>query len=112
MFLVVLHDPLLHLGVLVGHEFVAGQVRVVGIVLGHEVPAFGLDDVAGHQGGGVVVALHQALGEVPFDLEAEEVPRVLLLELAGIGGVEFYAEIEERVDEGEAQLAGNGFLEV
>ena len=33
-----------------------------------------LDDVGGHEGGGVVVALEVARGEVTLDLEAEEVP--------------------------------------
>ena len=33
-----------------------------------------LDDVGGHEGGGVVIALEVARGEVTLDLEAEEVP--------------------------------------
>ena len=33
-----------------------------------------LDDVGGHEGGGVVIALEVTRGEIALDLEAEEVP--------------------------------------
>lgn len=71
-----------------------------------------LNDVARHQGGGVVVALQKTVGQVAFDLEAEEVTGELLLELGRIRGVELYAEPEERVDQRQPHLTANWFLEI
>lgn len=108
----ILHDPPLHLLILMRNELITRQIRVIWIVLSHVIPTFRLDDVAGHKGGGVVIALHQPLREVPFHLEAEEVPGVFLFQLAWIGRVELHAEIQKGVNQGETQLTGNGFLQI
>jgi hypothetical protein len=110
--LVVLHDLALHLLVLLRDELVARQVSVVGVVLRNVVPALRLHDVARHQSCRVFVALHQPLRQVPLHLEAEQVPRELLLELARIWGVEFDAEVEQGVDQRQTQLSRDGFLQV
>lgn len=110
--LVVLHDAPLHLVVLVRHELVAGQVGVVGVVLGDVVAALGLHNVAGHEGGGVVVALQVAVGEVSLHLETEQVAGVLLLQLAGVGRVELDAEVEQRVDQRQSKLTRHWLLQV
>lgn len=112
VFLVVLHDAPLHLVVLVRHKLVAGQVGVVGVVLGDVIAALGLYNVTGHKGGGVVVALQVAVGEVALHLEAEQVTCVLLFQLAGVGRVELDAEVEQRVDQRQSQLTGHWLLQV
>ena len=71
-----------------------------------------LNYIAGHEGGSVVVALQQALGEVALYLQAEQVARELLLELRRIRRVELDAEPEERIDQRQPHLPANWFLEV
>lgn len=100
MLLVALHDPSLHRLILIGHELIRRQIPVIRIVFGNEITARRLNDVAGHQRASVVVALENAIGEIAFDLEAKEEARELLLQLTGIGGVEFDAESQHWFDEG------------
>ena len=72
-----------------------------------------LDDVAGHERGGVVVALQRARGQVPLDLQPEEVSRVLLLDLRRrVRRVELDAEAEEGVTRGEAHLVVHLLVQV
>lgn len=72
-----------------------------------------LDDVAGHEGGRVVVALQRARGQVPLDLQPEEVSRVLLLDLRRrVRRVELDAEPEEGVARGEAHLVVHLLVQV
>ena len=56
-----------------------------------------MHNVRSHERGGVVVALQRARGQVPFDLQTVEVPRVLLLDLRRVGRVELDAEAQERL---------------
>lgn len=99
MLLVALHYPALHRLVLVGHEAIRRQVRVIRIVFGNKVTARRLHDVAGHQGARVVVALQHAVRQVSFDLQTKQKSGELLLQLARIGCVEFDAEPEHRFDQ-------------
>jgi hypothetical protein len=74
--------------------------------------AITLDDVAGHEGGSVVVALETARGQVALDLQAKEVARVLLLELSWVVCVEFNTESQERIDQRESDLAIQCLLQI
>lgn len=85
---------------------------MIRIVFGHKITARCLNDVAGHQGTCVVVALQDAIGQISFDLQAKEEASEFLFELTRIGGVEFDTESKHWFDEGEADLAVEGFLEV
>ena len=55
-----------------------------------------LDNVGSHQSCCVVVALEVTCGQVSLDLHGEEVPGVLLLQLAGVGDVELHHEPQHR----------------
>lgn len=52
-----------------------------------------LDNVGDHQCGGVLIALDIALTEVTFDLQAEQVPGELFLQLTGVWRVELDTEV-------------------
>ena len=72
-----------------------------------------MNDVAGHECGGVVVALERARGEVALDLQPEEVARVLLLDLRRrVRRVELDAKPEERVARREPHLVVHLLVQV
>ena len=72
-----------------------------------------MDYVAGHEGGGIVVALQRARGQVPLDLQPEEVAGVLLLDLRRrVRRVKLDAEPEEGVARGEAHLVVHLLVQV
>ena len=69
-----------------------------------------LDNVGSHQSRRVVVALEVSGGQVPLDLHGEEVPGVLLLQLAGVGDVELHHEPQHRLGGGQANLLVHWFV--
>ena len=56
-----------------------------------------LDNVGSHESCCVVVTLEVTGGQVSLDLHGEEVPGVLLLQLAGVGDVELHHEPQQRL---------------
>lgn len=56
-----------------------------------------LDDVWGHEGGRVIIALEVALRQVALDLKAEQVAGVLLLQLTRVRDVELHHEPQQRL---------------
>lgn len=112
VFLVILHNLPFHLSILRWYELEGGQIRVIGIVFSNEISTFSLNNVTGHQGSRVLVALHHPLSQIPLDLKTEQIPGKLLFQLPRIRGVKFDAEVEQGVYQREAQLTGQGLLQV
>ena len=71
-----------------------------------------LYDVAGHERGRVIITLEQPHGEIPLDLESEEVSRVLLLDLRRVGRVELDTEAEEGLVPDQADLVVHLLVQV
>lgn len=52
------------------------------------------------------------LGQISFNLQTEQITRIFFLQLGWIGGVELDTEEQQRIDQRQAQLPGNGLLQV